>query len=173
LQHQRGGGTWVLKCPDHVFALAAVRAVYPDARFVFLHRDPVEVLSSVAKLTEVLRRPFTRHVDRHEIGRQVSERWARGATILVEENDAASTQSERILHMRFRNLVEDPFGSVAALYERFGLRFSHELATAVRGFVAERPNGGYGRIHSRLADYGLDARVERLRYRDYIGLFGV
>jgi hypothetical protein len=41
LQHQAGGGgRWVLKCPDHVFALAAIRSVYPDARLVFVHRDP-------------------------------------------------------------------------------------------------------------------------------------
>src|SRR5215472_8906007 len=47
LQHQAaGGGRWVLKCPDHVFALAAIRTVYPDARLVFVHRDPLAVLLS-------------------------------------------------------------------------------------------------------------------------------
>src|SRR5208282_5355731 len=50
LQHQAGGGgRWVLKCPDHVFALTAIRAVYPDARMVFVHRDPVRVLLSVTR----------------------------------------------------------------------------------------------------------------------------
>ena len=38
--------------------------VYPDARLVFVHRDPVKVLLSVARLTEVVRRPFTRRVNR-------------------------------------------------------------------------------------------------------------
>ncbi len=64
LQHQAGPRAnpprWVVKCPDHLFALDAIRAVYPDARLVFVHRDPVKVLLSVAKLTEVVRRPFTR-----------------------------------------------------------------------------------------------------------------
>ena len=47
LQHQSTGrGRWVLKCPDHVFALAAIRAVYPDARVLFVHRDPLAVLLS-------------------------------------------------------------------------------------------------------------------------------
>ena len=40
LQHQSGRRPWILKCPDHVFALEALREVYPDARIVFLHRDP-------------------------------------------------------------------------------------------------------------------------------------
>src|SRR6516162_328272 len=68
-------GHWVLKCPDHIFALGALRAVYPDAGIVFVHRDPLAVLLSVARLTEVLRRPFARRVDRRQIGRQDSDRW--------------------------------------------------------------------------------------------------
>ena len=65
LQHQtpNAGTQWVLKCPEHLFALRAIKAVYPDARLVFVHRDPVKVLLSVAKLTEVLRRPFSRYID--------------------------------------------------------------------------------------------------------------
>src|SRR5262249_8838494 len=84
LQHQNGSGRWVLKSPDHIFALDALLDVYPDARLVFVHRDPLRVLSSVAKLTEILRQPFTREVDRLQIGRQVSERWRQGAKLLIE-----------------------------------------------------------------------------------------
>jgi hypothetical protein len=69
LQYQDGAASrWVLKCPEHVFALQSIRAVYPDARLIFVHRDPVKVLLSVARLTEVLRRPFTRHLDPALIG---------------------------------------------------------------------------------------------------------
>ena len=63
--------------PDHLFALAELRAAFPDARVVFVHRDPLKVLLSVAHLTEVLRRPFTRHLNRTGIGRQESARWWR------------------------------------------------------------------------------------------------
>ena len=70
---------WVLKCPDHLFALEAIRTVYPDARLVFVHRDPVKVLLSVAKLTEVLRRPFTRGWTRRDRP-QESERWLDGTS---------------------------------------------------------------------------------------------
>lgn len=64
-QHLQSGetGRWVLKSPDHVLALEALGATYPDARIVFMHRDPLKVLPSVARLTAVLRRPFSRTVD--------------------------------------------------------------------------------------------------------------
>lgn len=173
LQHHKGPGRWILKCPDHVFALHAIRSVYPDARFIFLHRNPLEVLPSVARLTEVLRRPFTRRVDRFEIGAQVSERWARGAATLVEAAQSCHDSPDRAVHLKFRSFVQDPIGCVAMLYERFALKFSEERAARLRGFVAERPNGGYRRSEVRLEEYGLNAQAERRRYHDYMACFGL
>jgi hypothetical protein len=37
---------WVLKSPDHIFALEGLLAVFPDAVFIQTHRDPLEVLKS-------------------------------------------------------------------------------------------------------------------------------
>jgi hypothetical protein len=120
LQHQAGSNRrWVLKCPDHVFALAAIRSVYPDARLVFVHRDPLAVLLSVARLTETLRRPFTRSIDKAEIGRQDSERWLAATELMIS---AAQEQhfEEPIFHVHYLDLVSDPVGTVAALYQHFG-----------------------------------------------------
>jgi hypothetical protein len=173
LQHRHGSRQWFLKCPDHVFALDAIRAVYPDARFVFTHRNPLDVLSSVAKLTEVVRRPFTRRIDRVQIGRQVSERWVRGAAILTETAETTAASSDRMINLKFRSFTGDPFRAIATLYEQLGLTLGREAETRIRSLIAARPNGGYGNNHSRLADYGLDAALESQRYRDYINQFGV
>ena len=110
-----------MKCPDHLFALDAIRTVYPDARLVFVHRDPVKVLLSVAKLTEVLRRPFTRRLDPHEIGRQESARWLEGTRRMMAVGDDAGLP-EPVHHVHHTALVADPVGTVAALYRHFGLR---------------------------------------------------
>jgi hypothetical protein len=173
LQHQNGQGRWILKCPDHVFALDAIRTVYPDARFVFVHRNPLEVLPSVAKLTEVLRLPFTRHIDRLQIGRQVSERWAQGAAILVEASKGGHRESDTIFHVKFQSLISDPLRSIATLYEHFGM----ELSTEARARIQTTPNTSNEprRFHgkSRLEDFALDAFVERRRYRDYMSCFAL
>ena len=41
---------WVLKAPSHLPALATLFAVYPDARVVLTHRDPLKILPSVASI---------------------------------------------------------------------------------------------------------------------------
>jgi Sulfotransferase family len=173
LQNQAGGGRrWVLKCPDHIFALAAIRTVYPDARLVFVHRDPLAVLLSVARLTETLRRPFTRSIDRIEIGRQDSDRWLAAAELMIA---AAQEQNfaEAIFHVHYLELIDDPVGTVSALYRHFGEALQLEAAARIGRLVEAKANGGYGTHRSRLEDYGLDAALERERYARYMAHFGV
>jgi len=173
LQHQAGGNRrWVLKCPDHVFALAAIRSVYPDARLVFVHRDPLAVLLSVARLTETLRRPFTRSIDKAEIGRQDSERWLAATELMIS---AAQEQhfEEPIFHVHYLDLVSDPVGTVAALYQHFGETLTPYTAARIGRLVEAKPNGGYRAHGSRLEEYGLDAALERERYARYMAHFGI
>jgi hypothetical protein len=173
LQHQAGlAGRWVLKCPDHIFALDALRAVYPDAGVVFVHRDPLAVLPSVARLTEVLRRPFTRHVDKIEIGRQDSDRWLSATELMTEAADEEQFE-EPILHIHYLNLVSDPLETVATLYRHFGRALDPHTATRIGQLVEAKPNGGYGTRRSHLEEYGLDPVAERDRYARYVERFGI
>jgi hypothetical protein len=173
LQHQTGGnGRWVLKCPDHIFALAAIREVYPDACLVFVHRDPLAVLLSVAKLTAVLRRPFTRHIDKIEIGRQDSDRWL-SATELMIATTERQPFAEPIFHVHHTDLVRDPLGTVAAIYRHFAITLTPAAADAIRRVVAAKPDGGYGPRRYRFAEHGLDAARERERYRRYTAYFAI
>ena len=172
LQHQATGGRWVVKCPEHLFALDAIRTVYPDARLVFVHRDPVKVLLSVAKLTEVLRRPFTRRIDRQEIGAQESGRWLAGAQQMVAAGDDAGLP-EPIYHVHHKDLVANPVNAVAGLYRHFGLTLAPAAATAIGDYARQRPNGGYGPRAYRFEDHGLDSGLEREKFRGYMLRFGI
>ena len=169
LQHRLDEGQWVLKSPDHVFTLEEIKQVYPDARFVFVHRDPLRVLPSVAKLTELLRAPFTRKLDRHQIGRQVSERWIEGAALIA----ANSGTGGKIFHVHYRSLVAQPVETVIALYSHFGLPFNTAARQSIEKFVRNVPRGGYGVNRYGFEEWGLDAAVLRERFRPYMAAFGI
>lgn len=171
-QQEPGGARWVLKCPDHVFALEAIRAVYPDARIVFVHRDPLKVLASVARLTEVLRRPFTRRLDRAQIGRQEGVRWLQGAEAMIAA-DAAWPFATPVCHIQHLDLVTDPLGTVQRLYRHFGLTLSPQAAAAISAHVQDKPNGGYGVHQYRFTDHGLDPVALRQRFSGYVQHFGI
>ncbi len=165
-------GRWVLKNPEHLFALPALRAVYPDARIIFVHRDPVKVLLSVAKLTEVLRRPFIRTVDPLRIGRDESARWLDGTRRMIEVGDDAGLP-DPVCHVHHLDLVTDPKATLASVYRHFRMDMPDGVFDAVDRYVADRPRGGYGHPEYRFEDHGLDEAEEREKFRPYMIRFGI
>lgn len=173
LQHQDGKERqWVLKCPEHLFALEAIKAVYPDARMVFVHRDPVKVLLSQARLTEVLRRPFTRSLNPKTLGPNESRRWFDGTKRMMAAGDDAGFP-DPVCHVHHMDLISDPVSTVETVYRHFGMELSRQSAAAIEAYVAAKPKGGYGRHEYHFDDHGLDEAQERERFRPYMVRFGV
>lgn len=172
LQHPTGPRRWVLKCPDHLFALRDLRAAFPDARLVFVHRDPVKVLLSLCKLTEVLRRPFSRTVDRIAIGRQESVRWLAGTERMIRAC-REPIFAEPICHVFYTDLVKHPLETLAKVYDHFHLDLDDRTAGRVTRMVADHPNGGYGRHDYRFEDHGLNAAAERETFQPYMDFFDI
>ena len=132
--------------------LRAIRTVYPDARLIFVHRDPVKVLLSVAHLTEVLRRPFTRSLDPKLIGRDESARWLAGAERMMETGDDAGLP-EPVCHVHHMDLISDPVATVDGVYRHFGMCLPDDAAA--RRSTAMSPSGqtaamAHGATRSRI-----------------------
>lgn len=160
---------WVLKCPDHTFTLDAILRVYPDARFVILHRDPIAVLGSVAHLTQVLRKPFLRGIDAGEIGAQVASRWTQGANLLLEFDQRADVPASRKLHMQYEEFTADPLTAMARIYTHFGEELTQPAVQAMNRLIEAKPRGGYGR-HApyRLEAFKLSVPALRSAFLPYV-----
>jgi hypothetical protein len=165
---------WILKSPEHVFSIDALTRVFPDAMLVFVHRDPGHVLVSAARLTELLRAPFTTAIDRREIGRKVADYWQEGMQRMVKvADDVSFPLRSRLLHVQYRSLVSDPIGTIAQIYNAFGLEFSQEAREAMSAKVARAPNGGYGANRYLPEEFGIDPECERARASVYIERFDI
>lgn len=165
LDAQAPGRRWVLKSPDHVFALAAIARVYPDAGIVFLHRDPLSVVASSVKLNELLHKPFTRHVDKRELGSRVSESLIRAAQEMTRFGGHA------LLHMQFRDITARPMAAVARLYDACGLALSRDAERRMQAWLRRQRRRRHPRY--RLEEFGLEAGALRERFADYIQAFAV
>ena len=178
LRHLQGAGRaprrWILKSPEHVFSFDALAHVFPDAMLVLVHRDPGHVLASAARLTELLRAPFTTAIDRREIGRKVADYWQDGMRRMVKiADDPAFPLRSRVVHVRYHSLVADPVGAIGRIYDAFGLELSRAARAAMAAKVAQAPNGGYGANRYRPEEFGIDLERERERASVYAERFGV
>ena len=172
LQHldaQAPGRRWILKSPDHVFALSDIRTIYPDAHWVFIHRDPVAVLASVARLTEVLRRPFAHSVDLAEIGQQVCASWLDGAQRMMH----AAAASNSILHLHYSEVISDPQKTADRLFRHGGHASSGDAARRMRRWLGNRSNRRHRQRRYDLRRFGLDPEALRAQFKPYTDTFGI
>jgi hypothetical protein len=173
LQWRCRAGRWVLKSPGHLFALDALLRVYPDARIVQTHRDPLRVLVSTVHLVSVLRGLASDRVDPREIGADWSARLADGLARTLALRRAGALPEERVFDVRFADFVGSEIETIRRIYRHFGLELSAAAEARMRRYLAAHPKDAHGAHRYRLADAGLDAEAERRRYADYVGHFRV
>jgi hypothetical protein len=158
---------WVLKAPPHLPGLRGLFAVYPDANVVVTHRDPLEVVASAASLHVVLRRTFSHAVDPLAVGPEVSRLLAGDLQRGFAARDAGCAPPERFVDVWYSQLMDDPLAVVGRIYRHFDLPLSGEAVRRMRTYLALNPQGRHGRHVYSLREFGLDAEVERARYREY------
>ena len=174
LQHEAGAHRWVLKCPDHSFCLDAILKVYPDARFVVVHRDPMRVFASVAHLTEVLRGPFLKNIDPLEIGTQVTQRWIDGARRLVEFDQRPDVSAARKIHVHYDELAAAPLAAIARIYAHFDLPLTDPVVRAVTAKLNAKPAGGYGAEKRYVLDrFGINPQRLKPQFSTYLDYFRI
>jgi len=173
LQWRCPADRWVLKSPGHLWAFDALLAIYPDARIVQTHRDPVKVVASLANLVALLRSMSSDHIDRPAVGAEWAARLADGLQRTMEVRDHLPPDTAPIFDMQFSEFIRDEVGMVRRIYSHFGLDLSLEAEERMRRFLAANPRDKHGAHRYVLEDAGLDAAIERERYTAYQQRFAV
>ena len=162
-------GRWQLKSPHHCMAVDTVRAVYPDARLVWTHRDPVRIMGSVCSLARTLSGTFS-DVDHTAF---FGPHWLELVGTLVDRILAfhATHGDGPFAHVPYDQLVRDPVGAVRDMYAAFELDLTDEAAAAMRAHADDAPQHKYGTHTYTLEDWGLTETMVRDRFAAYTERF--
>lgn len=169
LQWKYPGERWLLKSPSHIDAVDSILKVFPDARFVQTHRDPVKAVASFASLCAAFRGLCSTSVDMHEVGEQALDRLATDFDSYLEVRKACDDSN--FVDLQYQDLVAKPLAAVGSIYEHFTMPFSPVAqANMVAYLDKEREGGGH---QYRPEDFGLSAEGIRDRFQSYIDRFNI
>lgn len=176
LQWQDGGArgrSWVLKSPCHTGFVDVLLETFPDAVLVHCHRDVNQLLPSIAGLVEEMRRIHSDHVDRKALGDDMLMYFGRLMDRYLQLRD--ELPKERVLDVRYDEVLHDAPGVVRRIYERVGRALTPEMAQRIAAWEEERPPHYLGTYSYSAADYGygpdtIDRRFAayNARFRDYL-----
>jgi len=109
-----------LKNPANTGRVPQLLKLFPDAKFVFVKRNPYVVHASTCRLMErFLERFALQSSDRDDIERFVSERYERLMQKWVADRDLIP--SENLLELRHEDIVRDPEASVASVHRQLDI----------------------------------------------------
>jgi hypothetical protein len=171
LESERPPYRWLFKAPHHNFHLEALLTAYPDARFVMTHRDPVKSVPSWASMVSAIFPPSNGELDLHRLGREVSNHLRVG----VERAIAARARigEARFLDVHHRDLIADPMGEVARIYDFLDLELTADVAHQMRDWQAANRSGAHGAHHYTAEQFGLTDAQLRDDYRFYTDHFDI
>ena len=160
---------WHLRTPVHMFALDAFVDAYPNAKFLWSHRDPATVLGSVCSLIAYIRSWSSDRKDPEELGAEQLAWWVEATERAMDFRKKFG--DDRFVDISFADLQTDPVGTVAASYERLGLAFSDTARTQVQEWAGGHRPGQRGRHTYELADYGLSPEQIHDAFGNYLAAY--
>ena len=168
LQWKTPAPHWNLKNPPDIFGMDALLDQFPDARLLWIHRDPVKSIPSVCSLTGTIRRGWGEDVDKKALGRMQLAFQSEGARLAMAMD--ARLPKARIVHAFQRDLVRDTVGTIAQAYDALGLPFtdSYREHLTRRVETRDKPSHAY-----TLEEFGLTRDAIRDAFKDYTDHYGI
>ncbi len=165
---------WVLKAPAHMNWMDTLFSVYPDARIVQTHRDPLQIMGSTLSLIAAIIWMRADAVNRELIELAFGPAYyAPQLENMMRLRDSGRYPEERFFDVRFRDMMTDPIGTIAGVYRHFGWEYGEDARARMRGYLDAKPRGKFGKHFYSFHDLGLDLATERARYAAYQERYGV
>jgi hypothetical protein len=162
---------WRLKTPTYSMLIDALDEVFPDARYCMTHRDVANVIPSVADLYGEMHRPYTDQIDKDWIGAINIEFCELGMRRMIAFRERGN--EDRFFDIYFAPFQKDPFPVLEQLYAFLGEEFTPEARARMKAWRESTPRDKHGRHEYDPAEYGLDPKALRERFRFYSERFQV
>jgi hypothetical protein len=173
LQSRYRKDRWVLKSPAHLSAIDDILATYPDALIIHTHRDPAQVMPSLASLCYAFRSMSSDSVDPARIGRNVMDMWSRAVRRAVDARKRHRDKPGQFFDAYFQDTLDDPIDLLRRAYAHFGLEFTNGVRDPMAAFLQSHPRGKRGVHRYVREDFDLDIDEIHERFSGYCAEFGV
>ncbi|RJF91288.1 sulfotransferase family protein [Sphingomonas cavernae] len=169
IQHGRPKKKWVLK-GFHATRFPAFFEAYPDARVLYIHRDPVQSIASRIQMAADLTEGLTGSVDLKAIA-ELHTRLGRAGFKAILDNPMID--DPRIHHVRYQDFVTDQVSVIRGFYDFADYELTANAKTAMRDYLATNRGDRYGKFcySTDLIDGDIAALHEEFApYRERFGL---
>lgn len=164
-------GRYLGKTPHHQEHLEALFAVFPDARVIQTHRDPVKVVPSFSSMMAHAGAMLSSPIDVARVGRRVLEQTVNATDRVMAARERLP--DGRVLDVQYADLVRDPIGELKRIHDFAGIPWTAAAEERMRRWLVDNPQRKYGTHRYAASDFGLGEDEIRSRFAAYRRHFAV
>lgn len=162
---------WLLKSPPNLGLERELARHLPGARFVVLHRDPVEVIPSTVAIVREVRRLYCGAPGNLElVGDWAMEEYPAAMARHMAWRRTATPGT--VLDIAYRDVLEDEAGVIERVYRHCGLPLGEAARQRMERFSTENGQHKFGEHRYSLGESGLTAQRVREAFATYLEEFG-
>ena len=159
---------WTIKAPHHLHYMDLVFKVFPDAKVVQSHRDPLETIPSLASMISELWGIYSDAADPKVVGAQWARKFATGMNHTMDVREQMG--DERFLDLWFKDTVSQPLQEIQKVYDFIGMELTTEAEEEMRRWQdfnkrESRPSHDYSLEQFGFTEEGLMQQYARYRER--------
>ncbi len=174
LQWKNPRKNWVLKDPMHLDRLGLMHKFYPDACFVWPHRDPVKALASTISIIGHVQwgrcdHPFKGGSFEYVVDPFLS---AGRFNAVIDRLEAGEVPPAQFHNLLYKDLVGDTMTVIDRMYAHFSIPLSDYGRAAMVKYLADNPREARPahKVQAGTDAATLRAREAYKRYQDYFNI---
>jgi len=133
LKHQQ---TLILKSPGHTSRVKILLDIFPDAKFIHIHRNPFKVFQSTKNLyTKNIPLAQLQKSDNGILAQNIIKRYAAMYHTFFEDRKLLSPN--QYFEVRYEDLVKDKLGHIRRIYQQLGIPGFKEVEPKLQQYINE------------------------------------
>ena len=157
---------WLLKDPSHIGHIPEILKTYPNAKFINIHRSPMESIASFCSLTKNIRSAFSKNVEPEKIGGVILDFWQHSLNKGIVEKQKLT--NEQIIDVSYSKFIANPLLTVKSIYTRLGLEIDIETENKMEQYLINQRSIKKQEHSYSLEEYGLSKDNIDDHLKDYI-----
>lgn len=151
---QTGGNRFVSKNPPNTFRIPQLLKLFPNARFIYIYRNPINVLSSyILFMFEVINGVGFQKADKELFEKQSFQLFKEALD--KYESDKALIPSENLVEIKYEEFKQEPIQTIENIYNQFGMANFEQLSAKLKTYTSSQKgqkSGGHN-IPDHLSEF--------------------
>ena len=161
----REGKKWVLKTPGHLMALDTAMAIFPDAKIVMTHRDPVSTVPSYCSMESTLYRMGSEEITHAMVGEYWFERLSQWTDSFMSVR--SKSPEERFADVKYPELLKDPIAQGQRVLQAAGIDVTPDVINDMGQWIEANKREDRAPHKYDISDFGLTEDMIKEKFAVY------